>query len=236
MYMNRYYTREEINSMSANGANGQFAERGTDAYDIFQFRGGSWCKHFWKAYMYYKPFDGSKQVVYEAPGFDGPVQPVPRLNFNQMFSQLKLQSEEKRIVVGPAMIPNIEIARVDEETKDIYYVKFSEETVLETMKKFMKEARNRETNQDHIAEKGASSYVYESWIVEDPEKDKANLQYGFKVPKGTWMVSMQVEDGEVWKRIKNGELRGFSIEGNFADMEEIQAAKKYLKIMKILKS
>jgi hypothetical protein len=49
------------------------------------------------------------------------------------------------------------------------------------------------------------------------------------------MTSMQVEDPAVWKRVKNGELRGFSIEGNFADMEEIAAAKKYLKIMKILK-
>jgi hypothetical protein len=104
------------------------------------------------------------------------------------------------------------------------------------MKKFMKEARTKETNQDHEANRSAGTYIYESWIVEDPEKDKANLLYGFSVPAGTWMTSMQVEDSAVWKRIKNGELRGFSIEGNFADMEEIAAAKKYLKIMKILKS
>jgi hypothetical protein len=168
----------------------------------------------------------------EAPGQNGPVQPVPRLNFQ---SEFKFQDEEKRIVVGPAMIPDMEIARVDDETKEKYYVKFSKETVLETMKKFMKEARNRETNQDHIAEKSAGTYIYESWIVEDPEKDKANLQYNFNVPAGTWMGSFQVEDAEVWKRVKSGELRGFSIEGNFANMEEIEAAKKYLKIMKILK-
>jgi len=232
LYMSRYYTREEIDSMSGNGVNSQFAEKGTNSYDIFQFRGGCYCKHFWKAFLYYKPSDGSRQIVMEAPGQNGPVQPVPRLNFQ---SQFKFQDEEKRIVVGPAMIPDMEIARIDDDTKEKYYVKFSKETVLETMKKFMKEARNRETNQDHEASRSAGTYIYESWIVEDPEKDKANLLYGFSVPAGTWMTSMQVEDPAVWKRVKNGELRGFSIEGNFADMEEIAAAKKYLKIMKILK-
>jgi hypothetical protein len=232
LYMSRYYTRAEIDSMSGNGVNSQFAEKGTNSYDIFQFRGGCYCKHSWKAYLYYKPYDGSKQIVMEAPSMDGPVQPVPRLNFQ---SQFKFQDEEKRIVVGPTMIPDMEIPRIDEETKERYFVKFSKETVLETMKKFMKEARNRETNQDHEASKSAGTYVYESWIVEDPEKDKANLIYGFNVPAGTWMTSMQVEDPAVWKRVKSGELRGFSIEGNFADMEEIAAAKKYLKIMKILK-
>jgi hypothetical protein len=46
---------------------------------------------------------------------------------------------------------------------------------------------------------------------------------------------MKVDDKETWKRVKNGELRGFSVEGFFSDLDEIQGLKKYLKIMKILK-
>ena len=78
-------------------------------------------------------------------------------------------------------------------------------------------------------------YVFESWIVEDPKTDKANTVYGYDVPKGTWMVKMKVEDKETWKRIKNGELKGFSVEGSFSDMEEIEYRRKYEKIRNILK-
>jgi hypothetical protein len=76
--------------------------------------------------------------------------------------------------------------------------------------------------------------VFETWLIEDPETDKANTVYGFNYPKGTWMVKMQVEDPEVWKRVKAGELKGFSVEGLFSDMEEIAAVKRYMKIKKIL--
>jgi hypothetical protein len=99
----------------------------------------------------------------------------------------------------------------------------------------MKEARTNATNQDHQEDSLAGAYVYESWLVEDPETDKANLKYGFNVPVGTWMIAMKVDDKETWKRVKNGELRGFSVEGLFSNLEEIQTVKQYIKIMKILK-
>ena len=147
---------------------------------------------------------------------------------------LRFADEEQKIVVGPAMIPEMAIPRRDEDG-DIYYVKFSAETIKEIMMKFMKEARTNATNQDHQEDNLAGAYVYESWLVEDPENDKANTKYGFNVPAGTWMVSMKVDDKETWKRVKSGELRGFSVEGFFSDLDEIQGLKKYIKIMKILK-
>jgi hypothetical protein len=42
-------------------------------------------------------------------------------------------------------------------------------------------------------------------------------QYGFSLPKGTWMISMKIEDENVWKQVKEGKYKGFSIEGYFAD-------------------
>jgi hypothetical protein len=229
MYMGRLYTKEEINSMSDSGVNGQFAERGSSTYDIFEFRGGSYCKHYWKAYMYYKPYDDSRQIVTEAPGFDGPRDYVPRLNFALQFAD-----EEQRIVVGPCMIPGLDILRLDEAGQP-YWVNFSEETIKEIAMKYMKEARTNEINQDHIEDKTAGTYVFESWLIEDPKTDKANTVYGFDLPKGTWVCKMKVEDPAVWQRVKNGELKGFSVEGAFADMEEIQAQRDYQKIKNILK-
>ncbi len=53
-------------------------------------------------------------------------------------------------------------------------------------------------------------------IIEDEKTDKSKL-YGFSLPKGTWMISMKVNNDEVWKKVKDGEVKGFSIEGYFVD-------------------
>jgi hypothetical protein len=246
LYLNRFYLYDEIRSLD--GSNEGFGLNGAATYNIFEYRGGSFCKHYWKAFKFEKPADGSKTIITESPSDDGPTDNIPRVNppstggqsFSKCcstethFSALRFADEEQKIVVGPAMIPEMAIPRRDEDG-DIYYVKFSAETIKEIMMKFMKEARTNATNQDHQEDNAAGAYVYESWLVEDPENDKANTKYGFNVPAGTWMVSMKVDDKETWKRVKNGELRGFSVEGFFSDLDEIQGLKKYLKIMKILK-
>ena len=59
--------------------------------------------------------------------------------------------------------------------------------------------------------------IFESWIVEDPKFDKS-AKYGLNVPEGTWVVSMKVDDNEVWNNyVKNDKVFGFSIEGTFAN-------------------
>ena len=63
----------------------------------------------------------------------------------------------------------------------------------------------------------------ESWIKEDDTHDKS-LKYGFDLPNGTWFAVMKVENDETWQRVKNGEVKGFSIEGNF-DLEKINLNK-----------
>ena len=60
----------------------------------------------------------------------------------------------------------------------------------------------------------------ESWLVEDPKKDKS-AAYGMDMPKGTWMLSMKVLNDDVWNDyVKTGKVKGFSIEGYFADKAE----------------
>jgi hypothetical protein len=103
----------------------------------------------------------------------------------------------------------------------------------------MKELRNDQTNIDHNPEDKAGSYIMETWVVEN-EEDKANSVYNLDVPIGTWVVKMRVTDPETWKMVKNGELRGFSLEGNFLDREDWEAYQRdreiYNKVIKILKS
>jgi hypothetical protein len=148
-------------------------------------------------------------------------------------------SEDQQIVVGPAMIPDMEIVRKDEETGKPYWVSFSTDVVKRIAEKFMRELRNHNTNVQHDVNSNAGSYVMETWLVENPE-DKANSLYGFDVPVGTWMVKMRVADAAVWKQIKDGKLNGFSIEGSFMSESDYEAYKNdrqlYDRVMKILKS
>ena len=146
-------------------------------------------------------------------------------------------NEEKRIVVGAAMVPNKMISRYD-ELGNLYYVFFSKQSIRKLADKFLRQRRTDETNIEHDGIKLGSDKVYitESWISEDPIKDKSNL-YGFELPAGTWFVQMKVEDPKVWKSIKENNLTGYSVEGLFAEKSVFSKEDKTInKIKNILKS
>jgi hypothetical protein len=145
--------------------------------------------------------------------------------------------EDKKIVVGAAMVPNKMIHRYD-ELGNLYYVFFSASSIKKMADRFMQQGRTDETSIEHDGKKLGSDKVYiaESWVSDDPIYDKSH-QYGFSLPKGTWFVSMKVEDEKVWKMIKDKSLTGFSVEGLFAEKSIFSKEdKKINQIRKILKS
>ena len=132
--------------------------------------------------------------------------------------ELKEVDKEKRILMGAALIPNKKIYRVNEK-KEEYYIYFSEDTVRQAMELFFKNGNQSNATYEHKdAVKGMT--VVESWLIDDPKSDKSQL-YGFNLPKGTWMISMKVDNDEVWNDVKAGKVKGFSIEGYFADKLEM---------------
>ena len=129
--------------------------------------------------------------------------------------EIKLNvDDDKRILLGPALVPNKQIYRRDEEFGE-YYIFFSKDTVSQASQLFLKSYRQSSATFEHEFTIDGM-IVVESWIVENPEMDKAK-EYGFSVPKGTWMISMNVDNDEVWANVKDGKVKGFSIEGHFAD-------------------
>jgi hypothetical protein len=104
----------------------------------------------------------------------------------------------------------------------------------------MREMRNWNTNIEHNSEIEAKSFVMESWIVEDEATDKANKVYKLGVPKGSWMIKLKITSPEVWEAVKAGKYKGFSIEGNFIDKEELNKIEQNKnlveQIMQILES
>lgn len=131
--------------------------------------------------------------------------------------------KEKRILLGAALVPNKMIYRRNEDKE--YHVFFSKETIRKVAELFLtKGNQNKSTLEHQIQLSGLS--VVESWIVEDEVHDKSR-KYGLSVPVGTWVVSMKVYNDEIWQDyVKTGKVKGFSIEGYFADKVNFKEAKQ----------
>jgi hypothetical protein len=54
------YRREDINMMSFNGVNGQFAPEGSSNYSIWKFKGGVYCHHAWYRVTYRRKTENGK--------------------------------------------------------------------------------------------------------------------------------------------------------------------------------
>jgi hypothetical protein len=152
--------------------------------------------------------------------------------------ELKEVDSEKRLLMGASLIPNKEIYRKDEQGNE-FYIYFSEETVRKASEMFFQNSKQNNATLNHD-QKIEGMTVVESWIVDNPEMDKSK-EYGFSFPKGTWCISMKVNNDEIWQDVKLGKVKGFSIEGYFIDkldlsLVESEEEKQLKEIIEILKS
>ena len=126
-------------------------------------------------------------------------------------------SKDKKLLMGALLVPNKPIYR--KTGKDEYYIYFSKDTILNASQLYLKNGNQNNSTLEHQHELNGLTLV-ESWIVEDKIKDKSNL-YNLNVPVGTWMGTVKVNNDEVWNEyVKTNKVKGFSIEGYFADKME----------------
>ena len=127
---------------------------------------------------------------------------------------------EKKILMGALLIPNKPIYRKTEG--DEYYIYFSKDTVLKASQRYLTNGYQNNSTLEHSDNLEGLTLV-ESWIVEDEVQDKSR-KYGLNVPVGTWMGTVKVNNEKIWNEfVKEGKVKGFSIEGFFAD--KIKASK-----------
>ena len=125
--------------------------------------------------------------------------------------------KEKRLLMGALLIPKKPIYRKSGE--DEYYIFFSEKTVEKASQMYLMNGNQSNSTLEHNSELQGLTLV-ESWIVESKEHDKSAM-YGLDVPVGTWMGSVKVNNDDVWNEyVKTNKVKGFSIEGYFADKME----------------
>ena len=122
--------------------------------------------------------------------------------------------KEKKILLGALLIPNKPIYRNGDEGE--YYIFFSKDTIVKASQMYLKNGYQNKSTLEHAQALNGLTLV-ESWIVEDEVMDKSR-KYGLNVPVGTWMGAVKVNNDEIWQEyVKTNKVKGFSIEGYFAD-------------------
>jgi hypothetical protein len=230
---NRYFRRFEIDLLFP--LNKEFGHN-RQPYSKWTYLGGPNCVHAW-----YRVIATGRNVqeLGAEPGLPGtPMKSRPLQGYYSEETKRKSEvayiisqqnmskqefsvDDEKRMVYSPLMIPNILIPRLDEDTNEKYFVKFTPSVIEKIQNLYMIEKRLDQTNYEHTEEKIDSVVMVESWLVSG-ESDKA-YQLGFSrgdIPDGTWMGGFKVldtpEGDNIWNNyIKTGRVKGFSVEGNF---------------------
>jgi hypothetical protein len=132
--------------------------------------------------------------------------------FDKEKVQFAAVDSEKRMLIGPILIPNKHILRIDGEGQP-YRVFFTTETVSKLAQNYLKKKYTDKATLEHDKTiKGVD--LVESWVKQG-KLDKSN-NFGLNVPEGTWMGIFKISDDKIWNDyVKTGKVKGFSIEGLF---------------------
>ena len=125
--------------------------------------------------------------------------------------KIQLADEEKYMVYSAVLVPDRPIYRRNEDG-DEFYIEFTKESIEKMAQEYLMNYRQNEITLDHETMANDITLV-ESWIKTDMYKDKSvAIGLSEDLPIGTWIAGLKVNQIDAWNRIKNGELRGFSVE------------------------
>ena len=133
-----------------------------------------------------------------------------------------IQDEDKHIISGPLMLADKPIYRNNKKFGE-HYVTFTAETIKDIAIKFSKKGYQGNVNLMHDQDMRLDGLImFESFIV-DKERGIMPMA-GFEDAKdGSWFGSFYVENEQAWKLIKEGKVKGFSVEGFFEYPSEKKA-------------
>jgi len=154
--------------------------------------------------------EGKTEGVYALSVVENPAMEDMWIALNEHPQKIELAtvSDEKRLLLGAALIPNKKIYRNIDGNE--FYITFKEDTIEKLAHSFFKNQNNNNSSLEHEVKLNGMSVV-EGWIVEDPDNDKSKA-YGKTYEKGTWVTMMKVDNDDVWNKVKSGEVKGFSID------------------------
>ncbi len=169
--------------------------------------------------MMINPEEGSDVEVSFVALVDKPAIERNFLAFNSQHLYFKADPE-KRIIAGPAMVADTLIYRRDAGGE--YNVFFSAATIREIALKFSKKGYAKNLNLFHDPNMPADGVTVKDSFVSDKSIGVMPMAGFEDLPDGSWFISAKVDNDEIWNRIKSGEIKGFSVEGNFSFVQNGQ--------------
>lgn len=147
--------------------------------------------------------------------------------------KFQVVSETEHILSGPLMIADQLIYRNNDKFGE-HYVKFSTDTIKSIAIKFAKKGFQKNVNIMHEASMQVEGVtMFESFIVD--KKRGIMPMKGFEdVADGSWFGSFYVENEDVWNAVKDGNLKGFSVEGLFDYVKPKMTAEKMIEKLSAL--
>lgn len=135
------------------------------------------------------------------------------LYFNKEIQNFTVENEDEQIVFGVIMLADTPIYRGANNGLGEHYVQFTKETIKEIVKKYAQDKLSDSVTVGHL-EKTDNVFLFESYIID--RNMGINPPTAFKdIPDGSWVGKFQVNNDDVWKKVKDGTFKGFSIEGEF---------------------
>lgn len=146
-----------------------------------------------------------------------------------------IQDEDKHIISGPLMLADKPIYRNDKKHGE-HFVTFSPETIKDIAIKFSKKGYQGNVNLMHDQDMQLEGLImFESFIV-DKERGIQPMKGFEDANQGSWFGSFYVENEQAWQLIKEGKVRGFSVEGFFDYPKQLSVAEQKLaELAKLLK-
>lgn len=138
--------------------------------------------------------------------------PAVERNFIQLSKEVKLSlNDEKKELLGVALIPDFPIYRRDKQGE--YYIVFSADSIRKIAIDFYKKLNVNMADVEHNHNIQNGITYFQSMIV---DKDNGICPAAFKdLPDGSWIVGCKIDNTDVWNAVKNGTVKGFSIDGYF---------------------
>lgn len=161
-------------------------------------------------------------------------EPAIEENFIQLSKQeeneIKLSvDDEKRVVSGPALIPDMPIYR--DQGGRRFYITWTADTIKQMAINFFRNSRQNAGNVEHQVSVNGITY-FESYII-NKERGICPKEYE-NLPDGTWMLSAKVTNDEVWDLVKDGSLTGFSIDVSnvqFKEEKELTSLEEFMEYL-----
>ncbi len=130
--------------------------------------------------------------------------------------QFKVVSEERRIVMGYAMIADKKIPRYSDQ-RGAYNVVFDRKGCDLAVETIMMNSLTKNVNENHQTNQFAEG-VFLKWIFQIDSELGIKAPDGFETEAdGSVFMCMKIENDSVWDKFKQGIYRGISIEGKFIE-------------------